>query len=312
MKVLYLCSSQFSGSTLASFLLNLHDRIASIGHTMGWNYADDEDFRCSCGEKLDDCPLFRHVAAAYAENGLHYDPRNLDTRIYLSDHGRMNQLLVGPLPILKWTPAELLRDALVRVVPPWRKTLKRQLGANRVLMQTVIDHLGAEIYLDNSHSPYRMRALARDAAFEVTPMHLIRDPRGVSLSLMSNSGYSSRDAVDSWLKHQRSIYRIAAEIGEPVMVEYESLCRETDRELGRIHEALGLPHQSFGGDFKDGEHHILGNRMRLTPGTVRLDERWRTDLDEADLKIIEDRLREFREQNSSHPLAGTIDRYLAV
>lgn len=312
MKLLYICSSQFSGSTLTSFLLNNHSSIATIGHTTGWNYSDDEDFRCSCGEKLEDCPLFRFIRKTFRDEGLPYDPKNFGTAFQLASNARLNQLLTGPLPIFKNSAIEHLRDATVRMFPVFRRRLDVQLRTNFVLMNAVSQFLDAEIYLDNSHSPYRLRRFAKDSNFDVFPVHLIRDPRGVALSMMTNSGLTASQAIENWRRHQISIMRITTEIGSPLVVFYESLCSHTDQELGRLHEYARIRKEPFGGDFKDKEHHILGNRMRLTPGTIRLDERWRRDLGAADRRIIENDLRGFEKGNQSHPLVPVIHRYLAV
>lgn len=309
-RLLYICASQFSGSTLTSFLLNLHPQIATIGHTTGWRYSPDEDFRCSCGERIRECRLFRGIEAQFKAKGLPFDPRDFGTAFRAVDNARINQLLIGALPGMHSSRIEAWRDTLIGAAPVFGARLAKQRTANRVLMRTVLELLDASVYLDNSHSPYRLRCLARDPDFDAYPIHLIRDPRGVSLSLMTNSGLSVRDAIDSWLRHQLAIFRIAREIRAPLVLSYERLCADTDRQLATIHRFAGLPEETYTGNFKSSEHHILGNRMRLASGAIRLDERWRHDLSTQDTRLIESRLDEFASANEDHALSAVIRDYL--
>jgi hypothetical protein len=310
MKLLYICSSQFSGTTLTSFLLNSHSQIATIGHTTGWPYAGDEDFRCSCGSRIRECRLFSQIRKRFEENGLPFDPQNFGTDYRLADNARFNQILIGPLPGLRFSSVEYIRDTVVRRAPGFRRQLATQERANVLLMQTVLDFYNASVYLDNSHSPYRFRRLSQSAHFSVLPIHLVRDPRGVSLSLMTNSGYSVSQAVESWLGHQTNIHRVTTERTVPIILMYESLCRDTERELGKIHGFAGVAPEPLPDDFKIHEHHILGNRMRLKSGEIRLDERWRHDLAPEDRRLIENRLSRFCAQHRNHPISGIIETYL--
>jgi hypothetical protein len=228
----------------------------------------------------------------------------------LSDNARMNQLLTGPLPRMRWSPLERFRDRVVAFMPGYHRLLDRQHLANSLLMQTVLRLLDASVYLDNSHSPYRFRILIRNPQLDVYPVHLIRDPRGVSLSLMTNSGLEVGEAIESWIKHQLNIFRVANESRSPLIVSYESLCRNTETELARLHDFVGVDYEPYGGDFKGKEHHILGNRMRLSDGVIRLDVRWRRDLSKADLDVVEKKLQAFQASNESHPLAAVVRSYL--
>ena len=223
--LIYVCSSQFSGSTLLSFLLNNHPDIATIGHTTGWKYASDEDFRCSCGETIKDCQLFQKVEAAYHESNLEFDPTNFGTAYRAAENQRLDQLLTGPIPGCRSNLIEEFRDNVVSRIGFVSTKLEWQDKANDVLISTVLRATEAKIYVDNSHSPYRLKRLANRIAARTYPLHLIRDPRGVALSMMSNSGYRVEEAINSWLKHQENIIRICGALGGYETVKYEDLCR---------------------------------------------------------------------------------------
>lgn len=70
MKLLYVASSSFSGSTLLAFLLNTHPDIFTVSEMEGWNYGENEEFSCSCGNTLEHCPFFNEVAHTFQRDGL--------------------------------------------------------------------------------------------------------------------------------------------------------------------------------------------------------------------------------------------------
>ena len=77
-----------------------------------------------------------------------------------------------------------------------------------------------------------------------------------------------------------------------------------------MYEFAGLQCEPFSGDFKTEEHHILGNRMRLESGVIRMDERWRRDLSPRDRKIIEKSLLNFASTRPQHTLSSIIRSYV--
>jgi hypothetical protein len=104
---LYITSSSYSGSTLLSFLLNTHPEIFTVGEMDGWNYGEDETFECSCGRILCECPFFRRVARAFADEGLPFDYRDFGTMYRLARSARFNRYLLGSLPASSSTRARI-------------------------------------------------------------------------------------------------------------------------------------------------------------------------------------------------------------
>lgn len=86
-KVLYIACSSFSGSTLLSFILNTHPQMTTVGHTVGYPFTPEEDFRCSCGAPLPECPFFSRMAVVFRENGLPFEYDRFGTRFGFSAGG---------------------------------------------------------------------------------------------------------------------------------------------------------------------------------------------------------------------------------
>ena len=308
-KVLYLSAYQYSGSTLTSFLLNTHPEVATIGHTGGWPFGADEEFFCSCGARIQACPFYLRVRDAFAENGLPFDFRNFGTTFRASSSERLNRYLTAALPKLESRALERLRDSLVHLWPPTARALRQQLRANEVLIETALAHHGARVFVDNSLSPYRVPLLNRSSRLEVMNLHLVRDPHGVANSCRRHHGWSPQQSVKLWLRHQRDIVRIGAEVSN-LVTHYDDVCADTNAELGRIFAFAGLPPHDFGGDFKDTEHHILGNQMRLGGGKVKLDTRWREDLGADDIAAIQETLRSALRDPGNAIIRELLERYL--
>jgi hypothetical protein len=311
-KVLYITSPAFSGSTLLTFLLNLHPRVVAVGHMQGWAPPDGEVLTCSCGSTLDVCPFYRHIAAAYAREGLPFDPRDFGTRYAVFRDPRLNAWLTKSLPLLESSTLERTRDRMLRSLGVGAGRRLRIDRANLVFIGAALSWRGAEAFVDNTHDAYRLRHLGRLGDLDIRIVHLIRDPRGVALSNRDNHGWDPVVGARLWLRRHRDILRIAAELGPRHGVHYEDLCAEPERELAAIHRFAGLEPRPIGEDFGAVEHHILGNRMRLGGKAIRRDERWKTDLPAADRRAVETTVRAFARAHPGHPLSGWIERYLGA
>lgn len=310
LKVLYIACPSFSGSTLLSFLLNTHRQMFTVGHTTGWKYAPEDDFRCSCGEKLESCRFFAHVAAIFEENRLPFNFWNFGTDYRVSDNEKFNRYLTAQLPFVQSSTVENLRDFLVRLNPVWSTVLARQGRANRTFMSTALAYSDASVYVDNSHSPFRLRHLNRIPDIELAVVHLVRDIRGVVYSHMKNHDWDVDSAIKIWFREQASTVRILREFERVTTVHYEDLCNDTDETLAGIHRFAGLAPQSFPGSFTNGEHHILGNAMRMRDSTVSLDQRWQSELSAHDQNRIEEKAAAFAGEHANHPLSEILRHYL--
>lgn len=308
-RLLYITSSSYSGSTLLSFLLNAHPEIVTVGEADGWNYGQDEVFLCSCGAPLSTCPFFQTVAAAFREEGLPFDPRNFGTRYQLAGDARWNRYLTAEPPYAS-EAVEGLRDWAVGRIPPFARRLARQDRANIVLARTALETARAKVFVDASKNPYRLRHLRRSGEFDIHVLHLVRDPRGVSLSNMKKKGFPADLTVRLWLHEQRTIARVVNEFPKRLVVYYEDLCDAVDDTLGTIQDFVGVPRQPAPADFKDVEHHILGNEMRLrATDAISKDLRWTRELTATDRYAIEQACLTFCRRYGEHSVAEIVARY---
>lgn len=309
-KFLYLTSSSYSGSTLLSFLLNTHPDIFTVGETEGWNYGRDEVFPCSCGAPLSDCGFFRTIAAAFRSEGLPYNPREFGTRYRLAHSTRLNRYLTDELPRIGSSALETVRDRLVACVPRFARLLARQDRANLVFVQTALATSHARVFVDAAKSPFRLRHLRRIPELDIHVLHLVRDPRGVTLSNMKKKEYDAALCVRLWIREQVVISRIAREFPKLMTIYYEDLCEALDDTLAAIHNFAGIPPRRPPADFRSVPHHILGNEMRLAAASsIVKDSRWTRELSVADLGTIARACAAFRQRHANHPVSEMIARY---
>ena len=67
-------------------------------------------------------------------------------------------------------------------------------------------------------------------------------------------------------------------------VRYEELCADPSGTLHKLFAFIGVDPDAGRLDFRNTEHHVVGNGMRLdTQSEIRLDERWREALGPSEL-----------------------------
>jgi hypothetical protein len=287
MKVAYIVSSSFSGSTLLSLILNAHPAIGTISE---FNAMDDiatnPDFRCSCGAKIRECPFFLRLRDAMRAKGLQFDIDDMDMMLRLSNNDRVDAFLVGRMTRLGSTPADGLRDRLVACLPNHRREKARILERNEALFQTVLDLQKASLFLDANKCPYRMLFLSQ--RFDVKGVYLYKNGIAgvysyVKSALRKNTSTNIREITHRWFREQVSISRCLSRLGAGnyIQIAYSDLCNrpaETLDTICRFLEIRQLPLDNFA----HAPHHVIGNAMRLGDFSQikeRLD--WKENLSDA-------------------------------
>lgn len=293
MKIPYITCSPFSGSTLLSFLLNLHPEVVTAGHSTGWSGLTP-DFQCSCGAAVSACGFFDHIRRSFDERGKRFPFSGYFPNAYrISGASRVNQLVFDNLPRLASTRLEMARDRLVRQFPWVSRRIREIDESNEIFFSAACSYAGATVYVDNSHSVFRFRHLARIPSLELIPIHLVRDVRGVALSDAEVYGRRPQHSALHWIRAQEHIVRVLRSSERLTggsysdnVVSYETLCDNPLSCLNELYHKLGLQTLEKLDDFKSVEHHILGNQMRFGGGEVRKSERWKTALRRDDQRII--------------------------
>lgn len=282
----YIASPSFSGSTLLTFLLNAHPDICTVGELKG-GMRDGYGYVCSCGVPCGECRFWRDVIEGHARQGVVFDLNDFRTR-FERQPGRLAGKVLGAH--VRGSVAEWVRDAAVTLWPSLRNGRDRTLRAIEHFARVSSAVTGASVFLDASKDPFRLKYLPGLRGFRLKVVRLVRDGRGVVNSMMRNEGYSVDAAARSWRRTSTELDRMEAKIPacDRLRVSYEALCRAPDQTLAAIYGLLGLDPSRAAADYREVEHHILGNRMRLRSSSeIRLDEKWRLEMSEESLAAFE-------------------------
>ncbi len=290
--VRYVCipGSPFTGSTLLGTLLNAHPDCASIGAAVGLiRRVDLSTYHCSCGKPFRECEFWIDIAARTRAMGYPVNVFETDfwnTHLRLSKNQLINAVLVRSLG---WDPLNDLRDAVVGRVPRARRAISDMGWNTWSLASAVLERTGKTVFIDTARDHQRPKYLAAHPLLDLKVIHLIRDPRGNSASIMKHSGVDVATAARQWTHYNVEAARIRRYIppGSWLSLRYEDLCADAGGVLDQISDFLGVDRARAQNGAREHENHIIGNKMRLTGvGEIREDRSWQTRLDAADLAVI--------------------------
>lgn len=284
----YVASPSYSGSTLLTFLLGTHPRIATVGELKGRLYGSLQAPRhCSCTRRVTECAFWQRFASTLEAAGTPCDLRDIDTYFHAPGSRLADRLLRarvrGPL-------FEALRDAGIAVLPRARRELQRVLERNRAAAEAVCALQGGDVLLDSSKDAVRLKFLLASGLFRVKVLHLLRDGRGTANSFRKRDHLDVAAAARRWRTAHESFERLTARMpeGDVLRLRYEDLAARPEASLAGVLRFLELPEEGVRFDFRRVEQHVFGNPMRLDGSSeIRLDESWKSDLGPADLEAFE-------------------------
>ncbi len=294
-QVLYIAGTSYCGSTLLSFLLDSHPQVVSVGEETGPARVvkDRLTFPCSCGSLLPECRFWNEVSGEMGRLGFTFGPLTWDTDFRFSDRMLVNHVLGRSL---RNNALDDARDALVCTVPRYRRRLDERAARNVAMYLAITRLTGKKVFAAAGKDPIRARYLNRIPAIDLRVVHLIRDAPGYVSSAMKNRNASCQGGIRSWLRGAEHAERLRQHLRPEqfMRTRYEDLCRNVEGELGRIFGFINVAPLRGPIRFREGEHHIIGNRMRLQSSSeVVLDEKWKE-------RLGPDQLREVERSTKSH------------
>ena len=262
------------GSTLLSFLLNTHPDIVSIGEASPSlkRNKDRNQLPCSCGELLGKCPFWTAVYERVSKQGYPFTALNW-AMSHVTDR-RKRDLFYRNRPNYF---LEMVRKVLLLTQ---YKEIKRKNRANEVAIRTILELSGKKVFGDASKVTFRVELMSRYPVFDIRLIWLVRDVRAFANS-MKRKKLQVEEAAESWYNGMIIMERIFKKFPENkrLLLRYEDLCIEPSKYMNQIFSIAEVEPFNLPENFKQTEHHIIGNRMRLSDvGTIRLDEKWKENL----------------------------------
>lgn len=284
----FVMAHSFSGSTLLSFLLGAHSETATVGEMFIAHGIDPETYVCSCGERIGECSFWRRVSLEMAARGIPYDVRRNQASFSANGVGPVSHRLLAAEP--RGPLMEAARGAALALIPGARRELDRRLRTNEALAEVITEMRGARAFVDASKRPGRLLHLRRIPSFDIRVIHLVRDGRAVARSTVRNLGITAEEGARSWTAAVQSSERVRGLFPAErwLTLRHEDLCRDPEATLDRALRFVGVAPEGRIPDFRSADHHIIGNRMRLShTSEIRLDERWRTEMPAEEVRAVE-------------------------
>lgn len=275
----YIAANGHSSSTLVSLLLNSHPRILAIGemHAPAHPVNFPEMRECSCGVPSVTCRFFTQLGQRLEDQGFDFPLTEWNLRYKLDGSAALSRLMFYSL---RYNALEALRDATVSLIPAYRRRRDYLDRMHVAFVREALDIYGADVFVDAYKDPIRLRYLAKLPGMALKVIYLVRNPLGWTNSMLKlRNPPSSARLARAWVVRQKNIERQLRRLpAESFLMRYEDLCLDPDGMLAAAGEFIGVGPIAQPEDFYDGEHHVIGNRMRHIknrPGRIRYDDGWR-------------------------------------
>lgn len=282
--LVYIHSASHSGSTLLAQLLARHPEVATVGELSGTIHRARPGYQCSCGVELVKCGFWQGVSGAMARRGFAYSATTADTDIRNAANPVVRKLLK---PLHRGPLLELARDAGMVLVG--RNHVERQQALKTALVESVVECTGKPVLVDSSKSGLQLKYHLRNPSLEVKAIGLVRDGRGVALSIARNQGTTFPKGARDWRRTNEEAQALAERMGDArwIGVRYEALCEDPQGTLNRIWRFIGVQPRDLD-DCPAGHAHVLGHGSRLN-GSKKIHnvEKWRQELSADDLRTFD-------------------------
>ena len=291
-RIRYVCmpGSPYTGSTLLGSILNRHPACASIGAATGLSrIVELPSYRCSCGKLFTECEFWSYIADRTAALGhpVHvYQTGFWNTHLRVSRNRLLNVVLVRSLASTWLNQA---RDAVVGRVSGISEAVSDMGWNTWALAAAILEKTGKTVFVDTARDHQRPKYLATHPQLDVKVIHLIRDPRGTSASMMKNMGLDVAVAARRWKWYNIEADRVRRYLPPEswMTLRYEDLCADPPGTMDRISDFMGVPRAPIPLGPAEQEQHIIGNPMRLKAlGEIREDRSWQERLSPTDLGVI--------------------------
>ena len=285
--LVYIRSASHSGSTLLALQLARHPEVATVGELSGTAHRARPGYRCSCGEELVRCGFWRDVEAAMARRGFSYRATTADTDIRNTPNPWLRWLLK---PLHRGPLLEAMRDAGMALAPGGRAHLRHHEALKTALVESVAECTGKPVVVDSSKAGVQLKYHLRNPRLDVKVIWLLRDGRGVALSIKRNQDSTLPRGAYDWRRCNEEAETITRQLDPArwIQVRYEAFCADPEGTLETLWRFIGVdPRRAQ--DAPAPRYHVLGHGSRLNGAAAKIhnSEKWRQELAHGDLRTFE-------------------------
>lgn len=282
MRLVFIAGWMRSGTTLLGELVGSCPGTLALGEVTQLWAALDRAKPCTCGQAVPDCPVWGPVAKELqSQHGIGPDG---DTSYADFDALVRRVLRFGGLPGLSRLRAEHPEQ-----FPP---EVRRYVEAMSTVLQVVSAVTGNPVLVDSSKQPAALLCAGLVPDLDVTPLHLVRDPRAVAYSEsrrgewagvqehLTPPGRRVLKSAAAWSVTAVLCHLVGTRFAGYRLLRYERLAAAPRETMTTVAAGLGLAPAPFAGadtaqlapsHIVDGNPSRFGDRLRQ----IRSDERWR-------------------------------------
>jgi hypothetical protein len=274
--LIYIASNGRSGSTLLDMLIGKHNKCCTLGEFQILPIDLKHNTQpCGCGESVKECIFWSDI---YLENKVILDSGSISRFRYF-----------GAGKVLRWKE---LKDIFSNKKSK-NYEIEQYGQENYIVLDAVMNKINKRkkinFLVDASKDPYRLSWLAQSGFFNISVLHIIKQPEAFVHSMQKQEKSKLKKLKITfrmsirWILENSIIKKVCRKYisdDNYLKIRYEDLAQHTQPELKRIFSELGLQY-----DFdilQDGffheNHAISGNQMRFKTSTIKLDEKWKFQL----------------------------------
>lgn len=302
-KYILILSQRYSGSTLLSFILSKQANISTIGERRKFynksiqskKFSNHRAKICSCGKTFDNCTYLNTLK----DNVLHkIDQKTLatnTTEFDIFNHKKMNGIALKLIQFCKLNKLPFL---------PFSKKINDLKKFNKILVEEILKIDQNPIFLDSSKSAKHLLFLSMIEEFDLNVIWLVRDPRAqVNSAIKYNSSWNVKMATEYWKQEMVDNAKLLKTLNiRYTQLKYEDLCQSPKDEIENILDFSGIDAQDVNLDFRNQEHHIIGNgKMRLgNDKEITQRNEWKQELTANQIQEIESLTTAYQNFYSQH------------
>lgn len=290
-KIIYVAGWGRSGSTLLGNILNEIDGLFHTGELpYVWENGFEHNRLCACGSRFKDCPVWSEISDYVFQSfdNLDYQSiKRLRDSAPQNRHVGLHFLNLHSIDNHEYTNYLYILDRLYT---------------------GIFEITGCDILVDSSKIPSHAFLLSQLSSFDLTLIHLVRDPRGTANSWSKKidrqdaqpDGTIQMEQYTPTIQSMKWLFwNILFEMMphhtdvEYVRIRYEDFVTEPAKSIDHIGDATNMTNIQFPGRDRSihlrGNHMAWGNPSRSKTGTIhlRLDEGWKSNLSRWDRTKVE-------------------------
>lgn len=285
MRLVFVAGWMRSGTTLLAELLGSSPGALAVGELATMWTALERDDPCSCGQLVRSCPVWSVVAAEVTDR---HDIGPRCTTGYADFDAVVRRVLrirrLGSLRRLRRTdPGSFPAD------------VRRLVEVMQTVLRVIAGVTGCTVIVDSSKRPTALTVFGLIPEVDLTPIHLVRDPRGVAFNesrerqwpgVKAHLAPPPRGALHSalsWVATSVLCHLVGSRFPGYRLLRYERLTTQPRGTMAAVSHGLGLAPPPFvAADAVQlaPSHVVNGNPSRFESRLRKIspDERWRTQM----------------------------------